>query len=161
MDRPQAGSAQEALEGFLGHWSGTTRWEATAWAPARTAAADIVFARAAAGLAMTMSYRHQEPDGAKTEGIGVFTTDRTHADTLWYHVNSPGQPAESPVRASWQDGTLTIERRSARGVARHTLRLEQDRLIHAAGLRLGAAREFSPVLTTVCRRIADAAAVPA
>ncbi|MGO4491442.1 DUF1579 domain-containing protein [Arthrobacter sp. 2YAF22_2] len=161
MDRPLPGSAHEALEGFLGHWSGTTQWEATAWGPARTAAAEVVFARAAAGLAVTMSYRHLDADGSKAEGVGVFTMDRAHPDTLWYHVNSMGLPPEAPARASWHDGTLTIERRSDRGAARHTLRVEGGRLTHAAGLRLGSALEFSPFMTTVCRRVPETAAVPA
>ena len=82
MDRLLPGSAHEALEAFLGHWSGTTHWEATAWGPARTAAAEVVFARAAAGLAVTMSYRHTDADGAMTQGVGVFTTDPDHPDTL-------------------------------------------------------------------------------
>ena len=161
MDRPLPGSAHEALEGFLGQWRGTTQWEATVWGPARTTAADVVFARAAAGLAVTMSYRHTEIDGSKTEGVGVFTTDPAHPDTLWYHVNSMGLPPEAPARASWQDGTLTIERRSDRGTSRHTLRVEDGQLTHAAGLRLGHASEFIPFMTTVCRRVPETAAVPA
>lgn len=161
MDRPLPGSAHEALELFLGHWSGTTQWEATAWGPARSAASEVVFARAAAGLAVTMSYRHTDSDGTKTEGVGVFTMDPDRPDTLWYHVNSMGLPPEAPARASWLDGTLTIERRSDRGTARHTLRVDDGQLTHAAGLRLGSASEFSPFMTTVCRRVAETAPVPA
>jgi hypothetical protein len=161
MNRPLPGSAHEALEVFLGQWSGTTRWEATAWGPARTAAAEVVFARAAAGLAVTMSYRHTDADGAKTEGVGVFTMDPDRSDRLWYHVNSMGLPPEAPARASWHDGTLTIERRSDRGTARHTLRVEHGQLTHAAGLRLGSASEFSPFMTTVCRRVPEPAPVAA
>ena len=161
MDRPLPGSAHEALETFLGRWSGTTQWEATAWGPARTAAAEVVFARAAAGLAVTMSYRHTDADGAVTEGVGVFTMDPAHPDLLWYHVNSLGLPPEAPARASWQDGTLTIERRSGRGSARHTLRIDDGQLTHAAGLRLGSASEFSPFMTTVCRRVPEPAPIPA
>ncbi|WP_445154781.1 DUF1579 domain-containing protein [Arthrobacter sp. Hor0625] len=159
MDRPLPGSALEALESFLGQWSGTTQWEATAWGPARTAVAEVVFARAAAGLAVTMSYRHTDSGGVKTEGIGVFTADTAHPDTLWYHVNSMGLPPEPPARASWHDGTLTIDRRSDRGTARHTLQVEGGKLTHSAGLRLGKAREFSPFMTTVCRRVPEPAPV--
>src|SRR5450830_1444128 len=114
MDRLLPGSAHGALEAFLGHWTGTTHWEATSWGPARTAAAEVVFARAAAGLAVTMSYRHTDADGALTEVVGAFTTDPGHPGLMLYHVNTVGQPREAPARASWQDGTLTIERRSGR-----------------------------------------------
>ncbi|MDQ0756950.1 DUF1579 domain-containing protein [Arthrobacter sp. B3I4] len=161
MDGELPGSAPEALEAFLGQWSGTTQWEATAWGPARTASAEVVFARAAAGLAVTMSYRHTDADGSRTDGVGVFTVDRSRPDILWYHVNSLGLPPERPARASWQDGTLTIERRSDRGTARHTFTVEDGVLTHAAGLRLGSAEEFIPFMTTVCRRVPETAAIPA
>jgi hypothetical protein len=157
MDRPLPGSVQEALEGFLGHWTGTTQWEATAWGPARSTAVAISFARAAAGLAVTASYRHTGADGSRTEGHGVFTVDPDRPDMLWYHVNSMGLPPEPPARASWQDGVLTVERRSDRGTARHTFRVVGGVLTHAAGLRLGAASDFSPFMTSVCQRVPEGA----
>ena len=161
MDRPLPGSAHEALETFLGRWAGTTQWEATPWGPARTAAAEIIFARAAAGLAVTQTYRHTEADGTRSEGHGVFTMDPDRPDTLWYHVNSMGLPPEAPARASWHEGTLTLERRSDRGTARHTFRIDDGVLTHSAGLRLGKASEFTPFMTSVCRRVPEDAAVPA
>lgn len=159
MDRLLPGSAHGALEAFLGHWSGTTQWEATSWGPARTASAEVVFARAAAGLAVTMSYRHTDADGVLTEGVGAFTTDPGHPGLMLYHVNTVGQPREAPARASWQDGTLTIERRSGRGTARHTLRIDDGLLTYTAGLRLGNASGFSPFMTTVCRRVPEPAPI--
>ena len=96
VDRPLPGSACEALEAFLGHWTGTTHWEATAWGPARTADTEIIFSRAAAGLAVTQSYRHTDADGTRSEGHGVFTTDPDHPEAFWYHVNSLGLPPEGP-----------------------------------------------------------------
>ena len=136
VDRPLPGSACEALEAFLGHWTGTTHWEATAWGPARNADTEIIFSPAAAGLAVTQSYRHTDADGTRSEGHGVFTSDPDHPDTFWYHVNSLGLPPEAPARASVDGGTLTVERRSDRGTARHTFRVEDGELTHAAGLRL-------------------------
>ena len=145
---------------FLGHWTGTTHWEATAWGPARTAESEIVFASAAAGLAVTHSYRHTDADGTRSEGHGVFTTDPDHPETLWYHVNSMGLPPEAPARAGWEDGTLTVERRSDRGTARHTFRIDDGVLTHAAGLRLGQASGFTPFMATVCRRVDEDAPIP-
>ena len=161
MNRPPPGSAYEALEAFLGHWTGTTQWQATQWGPARAAAVELIFARAAAGLAVTYTYRQTHSGGTSSEGRGVFTLDPDHPDTLWYHVNSMGQPQEAPARARWHEGTLTLERRSSRGTSRHTFRLDDGVLTHSAGLRLGAEGQFTPLLTSVCRRVAGDTAVPA
>jgi hypothetical protein len=161
VDRPLPGSACEALETFLGRWTGTTHWEATAWGPARSAQSEIIFSPAAAGLAVTQRYRHTEEDGSQSESHGVFTMDPGHPDSLRYHVNSMGLPPEAPARASWEGATLTVERRSDRGTARHTFNVDAGVLTHAAGLRLGKASEFMPFMTTVCRRIAEGASRPA
>ena len=161
MDRPPPGSAIEALQAFLGHWAGATRWEATPWGPARSAGVEMDFTRAAAGLAVTASYRHTEADGSITEGHGVFTVAKDRPDKLWYHVNSLGLPPEAPAPASWSGGTLTVERRSDRGVARHTFRVDDGVLTHSAGLRLGSASGFTPFLTSVCRRVPETVRPPA
>jgi len=161
VDRPLRGSACEVLGEFLGRWTGTTHWEATAWGPARSAESEIVFSSAAAGLAVTHSYRHTDADGTRSEGHGVFTTDPNHPETLRYHVNSMGLPPEAPARAGLEAGTLTVERRSDRGTARHTFRVDGGVLTHAAGLRLGQVSGFTPFMTTVCRRVPEGTAIPA
>lgn len=161
MDRPPPGSALEALQVFLGYWAGTTHWENTPWGPARSADVAMSFESAAAGLAVTASYRHTEADGRTTEGHGVFTADKDRPDTLWYHVNSLGLPPEAPARAGWHEGSLVVERRSERGIARHTFRVDGGVLTHTAGLRLGAAGRFTPFLTSVCRRVPESAPAPA
>ncbi|MET1021856.1 MAG: DUF1579 domain-containing protein [Arthrobacter sp.] len=161
MDRPLPGSAHESLEAFLGHWTGTTQREATPWGPARTAAIEVTYARAAAGLAVTQTYRHTDADGTRSEGHGVFTMDPDRPDTLWYHVNSMGLPPEPPARAIWLEDTLTLERRSDRGTSRHIFRVAGGVLTHSAGLRLGAAHDFTPFMTSVCRRVAEEPSVPA
>ena len=157
MDRPLRGNARQALEAFLGNWAGTTAWQATQWGPARTAAVEVAFSRAAAGLAVTHSYRYTQADGTPYEGHGVFTADPELPDTLYYHVNSMGLPPEPPARASWHGGTLTLERRSERGTARHTFRVEDGVLTHTAGFRLGRAGEFVQFMTMVCRRAPEEA----
>jgi len=155
MDRPLPGSAQEALEAFLGRWTGTTQWEATQWGPARTTAAEMTFSRVAAGFAVTASYRHTEADGNCSEGQGVFTADPDHPDLLLYFVNSRGLPPDPPARASWLDGILTVDRRSGRGTARHTFQVVGNVLTHTAGLRLGAATEFTRFMTSIGQRVPD------
>ncbi len=153
MDRPVPGSAYEELQAFLGDWAGTTHWQASPWGVARTAPSDVTFSRAVAGLAVTMSYGHANSDGTRSEGHGVFTTDPDRPEVLWYHVNSMGLPPEPPARALWRGGTLTVERRSDHGTARHTYRLDDGVLTHAASVRLGKALEFIPFLTSVYRRV--------
>ncbi|MFS0716075.1 DUF1579 domain-containing protein [Arthrobacter sp. 1P04PC] len=169
MNRRLTGATLGALADFLGRWSGTTRWEATAWGPARSAAAEVEFARAAGGLAVTVAFRHAEADGGVATVTGVLTEDPRHPGALLYEIHGAragvvglplaGRAPDAPARAGWDDGVLTIERRSARGTARHTLQVRDGELIHSAGLRLGAAGEFTPFMTTVCRRAPAAAPV--
>jgi hypothetical protein len=52
----------------------------------------------------------------------------------------------------WHDSTLTVERRSDRGTARHTFRVDQGVLTHTAELRLGEAQDFQPFMTSICHR---------
>lgn len=152
MDRPHAGTAQEELEVFLGHWSGTTQIEATPRRPARTAAAELTFTKAAAGYAVLQSYRHTEADGIRFERHGMFTMDPDHPDTVWYHVDSVGLPREAPTRCSWHGGVLTVERRNGRDTSRHTFRVDDGVLTHTSEVRLADATAFAPFMTSVCRR---------
>ena len=152
MDRLQPGSAHEALEIFVGRWLGTTELAASHWGPARTAAAELTFTRAAGGFAVVQTYRHTEADGSHFEGHGVFTVDPDHDETLWYYVDSMGRPPAAPARGVWHGSMLTVERHSDRGTARHTFRVDQGVLIHTAELRLGEAQDFSPFMTSICHR---------
>jgi hypothetical protein len=152
MDRPHPGTAQEELEVFLGHWSGTTQIEATPRRPARTAAAEVTFTKAAAGYAVLQSYRHTEAEGIRFERHGMFTMDTDHSDTVWYHVDSVGLPREAPTRCNWHRGVLTVERRNGRDTSRHTFRVDDGVLTHTSEVRLADATAFAPFMTSVCRR---------
>jgi len=151
MDRPHPGTAEE-LKVFLGHWTGTTRIEATPRRPARTAAAELTFTAAAAGYAVLQSYRHTESDGIRFERHGMFTVDPDHTGTVWYHVDSVGQPRETPTRCSWHGGVLTVERHTGRDTSRHTFRVDDGVLTHTSEVRLADAPAFAPFMTSVCRR---------
>jgi hypothetical protein len=152
MDRTHPGTAQEELEVFLGHWVGTTQIAASARRPARTAAAELTFTKAAGGHAVVQSYRHTEAEGIRFERHGMFTVDQDHPDTLWYHVDSTGLPRVAPTRCTWHGGVLTVERRNGRDTSRHTYRVDDGVLTHASEVRLGDAAAFSPFMTSVCRR---------
>ncbi|PNH86799.1 DUF1579 family protein [Arthrobacter sp. AFG20] len=152
MDQPLPGTAHEALEIFVGRWLGTTELAASPWGPPRTATAEVTFTRAAGGFAVVQSYRHTEADGTHFEGHGVFTVDPDHDETLWYYVDSMGRPPSAPARGVWHDSTLTVERHSDRGTARHTFRVDQGMLTHTAELRLGETQDFQPFMTSICHR---------
>lgn len=152
MDVPPKGHAAELLRDFIGHWRGITEMAQSPWGAARTAEAEAVFTQAAGGYAVVQSYRHREPDGTHFEGHGMFTVDPAHGDTLWYYVDSMGRPPSAPVRGTWHAGTLTMDRRTPEGVARHAFRVEDGVLVHTAELRLEGTAEFTPLLKSVFRK---------
>lgn len=152
MDLPATAHAADILRDFIGHWRGITEIASSPWGTARTAEAEVVFTKAAGGHAVVQSYRHREPDGTHFEGYGMFTVDRDHGDTLWYYVDSMGKGPAAPVRGTWSGGVLTLDRRTADGVARHTFRVEDGVLVHTADLRLEGHSGFSPLLKSVFRK---------
>ncbi|MEV7605549.1 DUF1579 family protein [Paenarthrobacter sp. NPDC089322] len=152
MNLPPTGRAAQMLEAFIGHWRGITEIASSPWGTARTAEAELAFTKAAGGHAVVQSYRHREPDGTHFEGHGMFTVDASHGDTLWYYVDSMGRPPSAPVRGTWNAGTLSLERRTPDGVARHTFRVDEGVLVHTAELRLEGSSGFSPLLKSVFRK---------
>jgi hypothetical protein len=152
MNPSQPGTVHAVLEDFLGHWRGTTRLAPSAWGPERSAAAEISFTRAAGGFAVVQSYRHTEANGTHFDGHGVFTVDPDHHDVLWYYVDSTGLPPGTPLRCTWVDAVLRVERHSDRGTARHTFQVADGVLTYSAELRLGEGQNFVPFMTSECRR---------
>ncbi|WP_426006818.1 DUF1579 domain-containing protein [Paenarthrobacter sp. NyZ202] len=152
MDQPHTGRAAGMLQPFLGHWRGVTEIAQSPWGPAHTTDAEVAFTPAAGGHAVVQSYRHREPDGTHLEGHGMFTVDALHGGALWYYVDSLGHPPTAPVRGLWTSGTLTFDRRTADGVARHSFRVEDDVLVHTVELRLQGRAGFAPLLKSVFRK---------
>ena len=153
MNAPQPGTVHAVLEDFLGHWRGTTRLAPSTWGPERSAVAEISFTRAAGGFAVVESYRHTEANGTHFDGHGVFTVDPDHHDVLWYYVDSTGLSPGTPVRCTWVEGVLRVERHSDRGTARHTFQVADGVLTYSAELRLGEGHSFVPFMTSECRRV--------
>ncbi|MEV7093419.1 DUF1579 family protein [Amycolatopsis sp. NPDC051045] len=146
MDMPRLGPAHDALKAFVGGWTGTEELAASPWAPASTAHADCEYRLALNGFAVLQHYRQRREDGAEFLGHNVFTVDPDTGETLWYGFDSYGFPPESPARGSWTGATLTLEKKTARGAARHRLTPEGATLTHEIDVRMGENDAFSPFL---------------
>ncbi|WP_318306097.1 DUF1579 family protein [Amycolatopsis solani] len=146
MDRPALSPAHDALKAFVGDWTGTEELAASPWAPASTARADCEYRLALNGFILIQHYRQRREDGSEFLGHNVFTADPGTGETLWYGFDSYGFPPESPARGHWTGPTLTLEKKTTRGVARHRLTPDADRLSHEIDVKLGEDREFGPFL---------------
>ncbi|WP_410637068.1 DUF1579 family protein [Amycolatopsis sp. lyj-346] len=146
MDMPRLGPAHDALRALVGDWTGTEDLAASAWAPASTAHADCEYRMALNGFAVVQHYRQRREDGSEFLGHNVFTADPATGETLWYGFDSYGFPPESPARGRWTGTTLTLEKQTARGVARHRLTPEGATLTHEIDVRMGENAVFSPFL---------------
>jgi hypothetical protein len=146
MDMPTLGPAHDALKAFVGDWTGTEELAASAWAPASTARAECDYRLTLNGFALIQQYRQHREDGSEFLGHNVFTADPQTGETLWYGFDSYGFPPESPARGDWTGTTLILEKKTARGVARHRLTPDGDTLTHEIDVRMGEDHEFSPFL---------------
>ncbi|WP_239071897.1 DUF1579 family protein [Amycolatopsis sp. SID8362] len=143
---PTLRPAHDALKAFVGDWTGTEELAASPWAPASTARADCGYRLALNGFAVIQDYRQRREDGSEFLGHNVFTADPSTGETLWYGFDSYGFPPDSPARGGWIGATLTLKKKTARGVARHRLTPGGDILTHEIDVKLGEDREFSPFL---------------
>ncbi|MET7991350.1 DUF1579 family protein [Amycolatopsis sp. NPDC005232] len=146
MEMPRRGEAHEALSALVGDWAGVEELEASPWAPASTAKAKAEYRAALDGFAVVQEYVQTREDGSDFLGHNVFTVDPATQETLWYGFDSYGFPPGEPGRGGWREGTLHLEKRTPRGVARHRLRPEGDTLTHEIDVKMGDAAEFSPFL---------------
>lgn len=146
MDMPTLGPAHDALKAFAGDWTGTEELAASPWAPASKARATCRYRLALNGFALLQDYRQHREDGREFLGHNVFTVDPRTGETLWYGFDSYGFPPESAARGDWAGATLTLEKKTARGVARHRLTPDGTVLTHEIDVRMGEADDFSPFL---------------
>ncbi|SFW60538.1 DUF1579 family protein [Amycolatopsis australiensis] len=146
MDMPTLGPAHDALQALVGRWAGTEDLAAAPWAPASTAHVDCEYRRALNGFAVIQNYRQRREDGSEFLGHNVFTVDPRTGETLWYGFDSYGFPPEPAARGGWTGATLVLEKKTARGVARHRLTRDGDTLTHEIDVRMGDDDEFRPFL---------------
>ncbi|MFD8494044.1 DUF1579 family protein [Amycolatopsis sp. NPDC059657] len=147
MDMPQLSDGHRALTALIGTWTGEEELAASAWAPASTAVATVRYRLALNGFAVIQEYEQRRADGGGLLGHNVFTVDPATGDTLWYGFDSYGFPPMSPGRGGWDNGTLVLEKRTERGVARHRLTPDGDVLHHVIDLQMGEGTEFGQFLS--------------
>jgi hypothetical protein len=155
MNNPTRGEAHRALTALVGDWAGTEELVASPWAPAATATATCQYRPALDGFAVLQDYAQTREDGSNLLGHNVFTIDPETDETLWYGFDSYGFTPESPGRGGWTEGTLHLEKKTPRGVARHRLTPDGDVLTHEIDVKLGQATEFTPFLRARYTREAE------
>ncbi|MFF4597183.1 DUF1579 family protein [Amycolatopsis sp. NPDC001319] len=146
MEMPEITPAHEELKALIGDWAGVEELAASAWAPAATAKATATYRGALDGFAVVQEYVQTREDGSTFLGHNVFTVDPATQETLWYGFDSYGFPPGEPGRGEWREGTLHLEKRTPRGVARHRLTPDNDVLTHEIDVKMGDAAEFGPFL---------------
>ena len=146
MNMPTLGPAHEALKALTGDWSGPEELAASPWAPAATAQASCEYHLALNGFAVIQHYAQRREDGTGFLAHNVFTVDPETGETLCHGFDSYGFPPEAPARGHWDGGTLFLEKKTARGVARHRITPDGDELTHEIDLKLGEDTDFLPFL---------------
>jgi hypothetical protein len=118
---PELTEMHERLAALAGDWEGTEELAPSPWSAGGTAHARMTFAVAAGGFAVLQDYTS---DTGLT-GHGVLSVSGDEVVQHW--VDSIGHPAQV-AHGSFDGDALVLERSSARGTNRTTLRLDGDRL---------------------------------
>ena len=152
-------SLRELFLPVLGNWTGLEQQAASAWGPAVTARAMIVFKLDVGDQVVVQDYRRVRADHKEFSGHGVFMIDRTdwapptlRTPILWWFFDSEGDPPQ-PARGSWHQDELTLEKITPRGVAEHRFALVGGQLSYRIRLGLGGAAELEDFLSGSYRRI--------
>jgi hypothetical protein len=110
------------LAQLVGIWVGQEQLLPTLWTPAGTAEGKFVIAEAPSG-GVFVDYTETRDGSGTLSGHGVLVDDG------WWWFDTYGFVPTQPGTASWDDGTLILERRSERG--RTIMRLEiRDGVLH-------------------------------
>ena len=144
---------------MLGNWTGVEQQAASAWGPATTARAMIVFKLDIGDQVVVQDYRQVRADHGEFSGHGVFMIDKTDGSpralqmpVLWWFFDSEGDPPQ-PARGSWRDDELILEKTTPRGVAEHRLAVIDGRLSYRIRVRVGEAAVLEDFLSGTYRRI--------
>jgi hypothetical protein len=144
---------------MLGNWTGIEQQAASAWGPATTARAMIVFKLDVSDQVVLQDYRQVRADHGEFSGHGVFLIDKADGTSppqqrpiLWWFFDSEGDPPE-PAHGSWHHDELILEKLTSRGVAEHRFAIVDGQLSYRTRLRLGVAGEMEDLLSGTYRRI--------
>jgi hypothetical protein len=150
---------RELFMPLLGNWTGVEQQAASAWAPATTARAMIVFKLDVNDQVVVQDYRHVDADGNEFIGHGVFMIDSTdmmspaaRTPILWWFFDSDGSPPE-PAHGAWQDGELIMRKATPRGMAEHRFRVAESRLGYWIRVKIDDGAEWEDFLSGTYRRI--------
>jgi hypothetical protein len=144
---------------MLGNWTGVEQQAASAWAPATTARAMIVFKLDVNDQIVVQDYRHVEADRTEFTGHGVFMIDSSdvmspasRTPILWWFFDSYGHPPEA-ARGAWQNGELIMRKTSPRGIAEHRFTVDGGQLSYRIRVKIDDTAEWEDFLSGNYRRI--------
>ncbi|GGM14931.1 DUF1579 domain-containing protein [Nakamurella endophytica] len=143
MELPEALRPLAALVGTL---SGPEQVHATPWAPAGTAWARVSGSWQVDGRVLVQE-QLQERDGSPAfRAVNVFSLDPATGEVLLYAFDSLGYPPDPPARGRWADGSLVLERATARGASRTSYRPTASGYRWAKVFRSGPGAPWAPFL---------------
>ena len=144
---------------LLGNWTGVEQQEASAWGPATTARAMIVFKLDVSDQVVVQDYRQVRADHGEFSGHGVFMIDKAEGTLpaprgpiLWWFFGSDGNPPR-PARGGWHDDELILEKVTPRGAAEHRFAVVDGQLSYRIRVRRSEAAELQDFLSGTYRRI--------
>ena len=144
---------------MLGNWTGVEQQAASAWGPATTARAMIVFKLGVDDQVVVQDYRQVRADHGEFSGHGVFMIDKTDVTPsvsqlpiLWWFFDSEGDPPQ-PARGSWHHDELILEKVTPRGVFEHRFAVADGELSYRIRVQPGEAGDLEEFLRGTYQRI--------
>jgi hypothetical protein len=141
------------LEFLIGEMSGVERVSGSSWTEAYTAHAVVV----GTGLfdqATVQQRQEQRRDGNLVfEALNIFQVSPDTGDTLLFSFDSFGFPPEPPARGGWTDGTLVLDRATARGASRTTFTPTVSGYVWAKHFRSPGSDEWTEVISGSMNRL--------
>jgi hypothetical protein len=126
MEMPKPTDEHRKLHALVGEWEGAETLSPSPWGPGGAALGKMNMRMDADGFFLLQDYVEEKDGRVVFRGHGVFGYDAESKTYAWFWFDSMGLVPEGPSRGTWQGDTLLLERRTERGSARYTHRLEGD-----------------------------------
>jgi hypothetical protein len=130
---------RDKLNDFIGTWTGEERLLTTPWTSAGIAEGTFVIAEAPHG-GVLIDYAETRDGSTALCGHGVLV------EHGWWWFDSFGFVPMEPGSASWDTGSLALERRSQRGRTIMRLSIQHGTLLHEIQTAVPADAELTPML---------------